>query len=119
VINFDLPNVAEQYVHRIGRTARAGASGIAVAFCAEDERAYLRGIEKLTRQKVAVTPLPANFLGEAEKIRRQRAAAAPALAADNDDERGMRQQHRRPRRPVARAVPWGDRPKRRAGGRGR
>ena len=43
VINFELPNVAEQYVHRIGRTARAGAAGIAIAFCAEDERAYLQG----------------------------------------------------------------------------
>ena len=43
VINFELPNVSEQYVHRIGRTARAGAAGIAIAFCAEDERAYLQG----------------------------------------------------------------------------
>jgi ATP-dependent RNA helicase RhlE len=47
VINFELPNVSEQYVHRIGRTARAGAAGVAIAFCAEDERAYLKGIEKL------------------------------------------------------------------------
>ena len=51
VINFELPNVAEQYVHRIGRTARAGAAGVAIAFCADDERAYLRDIEKLTRQQ--------------------------------------------------------------------
>jgi ATP-dependent RNA helicase RhlE len=58
VINFELPNVAEQYVHRIGRTARAGASGEALAFCAPDERAYLRDIEKLTRQKVEVVSLP-------------------------------------------------------------
>ena len=43
VINFELPNVAEQYVHRIGRTARAGAAGVAIAFCADDERAYLQG----------------------------------------------------------------------------
>ncbi len=40
VVNFELPNVAEQYVHRIGRTARAGNSGIAIAFCADDERPY-------------------------------------------------------------------------------
>ncbi len=61
VLNFDLPNVPDQYVHRIGRTARAGADGIAVAFCAPDERAYLKDIEKLTRQKVDVVPLPENF----------------------------------------------------------
>jgi len=54
VINFDLPNVPEQYVHRIGRTARAGARGIAISFCAPDERAYLRDIERLTKQAVPV-----------------------------------------------------------------
>jgi ATP-dependent RNA helicase RhlE len=54
VINFDLPNVPEQYVHRIGRTARAGAQGLAISFCAPDERAYLRDIEKLTKQPVPV-----------------------------------------------------------------
>jgi ATP-dependent RNA helicase RhlE len=53
VINFDLPNIPESYVHRIGRTARAGASGIAISFCGEDERDYLKDIEKLTRQKIA------------------------------------------------------------------
>lgn len=47
VVNFDLPNVPESYVHRIGRTARAGREGVAVSFCAPDERAYLRDIEKL------------------------------------------------------------------------
>lgn len=52
VINFDLPNVPEQYVHRIGRTARAGAGGMAISFCAPDERAYLRDIERLTKQAV-------------------------------------------------------------------
>ena len=49
VLNFDLPNVPEQYVHRIGRTARAGADGIAIAFCSNEERSYLRDIERLTR----------------------------------------------------------------------
>jgi ATP-dependent RNA helicase RhlE len=47
VINFDLPNVPETYVHRIGRTARAGASGVAMSFCDGDERAYLVDIERL------------------------------------------------------------------------
>ncbi len=54
VINFDLPNEPESYVHRIGRTARAGASGIAISFCDSEERAYLRDIEKTIRQRVFV-----------------------------------------------------------------
>ena len=74
VFNFELPNVAEQYVHRIGRTARAGATGIAISYCSEDERAYLRDIEKLTRQKIEVAPLPANFVAEAERISSTRVA---------------------------------------------
>ena len=54
VINFDLPNEPESYVHRIGRTARAGAAGVALSFCDAEEREYLRDIEKLTRQQIAV-----------------------------------------------------------------
>jgi superfamily II DNA/RNA helicase len=49
VINFDLPNIPESYVHRIGRTARAGADGVAISFCSHDELPYLRDIEKLIR----------------------------------------------------------------------
>src|SRR5688572_2672850 len=54
VVNYDLPNEPETYVHRIGRTARAGASGVAIAFCDKDERAYLRQIEKLIRATIEV-----------------------------------------------------------------
>ena len=54
VINFELPNVPESYVHRIGRTARAGRSGLAISFCDHTERAYLRDIEKLIRTRVTV-----------------------------------------------------------------
>ena len=54
VINFDLPNEPETYVHRIGRTARAGASGIAISFCDSGERINLRNIEKSIRQSVQV-----------------------------------------------------------------
>jgi ATP-dependent RNA helicase RhlE len=54
VINFDLPNEPESYVHRIGRTARAGAKGIAISFCDHEERGYLRDIEKVIRQSVPV-----------------------------------------------------------------
>jgi ATP-dependent RNA helicase RhlE len=54
VINYELPNMPESYVHRIGRTARAGASGVALSFCGPDERAYLRDIERLTRRPLTV-----------------------------------------------------------------
>jgi superfamily II DNA/RNA helicase len=52
VINFDLPNIPETYVHRIGRTARAGADGVAISFCSSDEAAFLRDIEKLIRMTI-------------------------------------------------------------------
>jgi ATP-dependent RNA helicase RhlE len=91
VINFELPNVCEQYVHRIGRTARAGAAGIAIAFCADDERAYLKGIEKLTRQQIEIVPLPANFIAEAGRIKATRIAPpAPSPQERRDEERGHR-----------------------------
>ncbi|TQD24385.1 DEAD/DEAH box helicase [Methanolobus vulcani] len=54
VINYDLPNISESYVHRIGRTARAGADGTAFSFCAADERDFLRDIEKLIRMEIEV-----------------------------------------------------------------
>lgn len=54
VINYDLPNEPESYVHRIGRTGRAGAEGTAYSFCAADERSFLRSIERLTRREIAV-----------------------------------------------------------------
>ena len=58
VINFDLPNVPETYVHRIGRTARAGAEGIAISFCDSSERGFLRDIEKLIGKRIS-GPAPA------------------------------------------------------------
>ena len=57
VINFELPNVPEDYVHRVGRTARAGAAGTAIAFCSDEERPYLRDIERRTRCSLRVIPL--------------------------------------------------------------
>ena len=120
VINFELPNVAEQYVHRIGRTARAGAAGIAIAYCAEDERSYLRDIEKLTKQKIAIAPLPENFLNEAARIRSAR-PAEPVRAARTDERREDRSRVRRPtsRRPNfgAAGAPKTNRARRRASGR--
>jgi ATP-dependent RNA helicase RhlE len=68
VVNYDLPNVAESYVHRIGRTGRAGASGRAISFCDREERPFLADIEKLIRQRITVAadhqpaaaPVPVN-----------------------------------------------------------
>ena len=61
VINFDMPNVSEQYVHRIGRTARAGASGISYSLVAPDERQFLRDVVKLTGVKPDVIALPEGY----------------------------------------------------------
>jgi len=58
VVNFDLPNIAESYVHRIGRTARAGASGSALSFCSPDERPFLVDIERLTGLRIPVSSHP-------------------------------------------------------------
>jgi superfamily II DNA/RNA helicase len=55
VINYDLPNIPESYVHRIGRTARAGATGVAISFCDGEERPFLRDIEKLIRMTIPAT----------------------------------------------------------------
>jgi ATP-dependent RNA helicase RhlE len=73
VVNYELPNVPEAYVHRIGRTARAGASGVAIAFCDASERSLLRDIERLTRQKLPVVGednLPAEEPKRAGQARR-------------------------------------------------
>jgi ATP-dependent RNA helicase RhlE len=101
VVNFDLPNVAEQYVHRIGRTARAGAAGVAIAYCSEDERSYLRDIEKLTKQKLDIAPLPQNFVGEAARIR----ASRPAEPVRQREE--VREDRNRVRRPRSRRPNFG------------
>ncbi len=68
VINFEMPNVAEQYVHRIGRTARAGREGIAISFVDGEERAYLKQIERLTRVQLEQRPLPEDFDAEKKKL---------------------------------------------------
>jgi ATP-dependent RNA helicase RhlE len=61
VVNYEIPNVPEQYVHRIGRTARAGAEGRAVSFVSREERAYLRDIEKTIRMAVPLEAPPEGF----------------------------------------------------------
>ena len=87
VINFDLPNEPESYVHRIGRTARAGAKGVAIAFCSPEERDYLRDIERLTRRPLLVEtaqPLP-------------RPAAEPPRQAARPQPKPQPRQSRNPR----------------------
>ncbi|MGN6570645.1 MAG: helicase-related protein, partial [Pseudolabrys sp.] len=79
VVNYDLPNVPESYVHRIGRTARAGRDGVAISFCDHEERGYLRDIERLIRMSIPATdrrtgkPVPAQ--AEAHGHRGQRNGA--------------------------------------------
>ncbi len=79
VVNFDLPNEPETYVHRIGRTGRAGASGSAVSFCDGEERAFLRDIERVTRQRIPVGTVPATLPA---------LTALPPSARDERDARG-------------------------------
>jgi ATP-dependent RNA helicase RhlE len=133
VVNFDLPDVPEQYVHRIGRTARAGADGIAVAFCSHDERGNLRDIERTTRQKIAVAPLPQGFAAAAEALKRLKPAAKPqpehrpATKSDRRNQgqqrqnRNERQGQRHPHRADGHTAhrPEGGQPKRKFRGRRR
>ena len=58
VLNYDLPNVPETYVHRIGRTGRAGAEGTALSFCDRNERPFLKDIEKLIRKHIPKAEVP-------------------------------------------------------------
>lgn len=82
VINYDIPNEPETYVHRIGRCGRAGEDGIAISICEPEENGYLRDIEKLTQQKIQIVednpypqterPMNAAEKKEAEKVKQRR-----------------------------------------------
>ncbi len=96
VINYELPNVPESYVHRIGRTARAGAEGIAISFCDASERSHLRSIERLIKRTLTV-------VGEAPGAY----APAPAKKGNGDGRRpsfASRKRRRRSRRSDRRAA---------------
>jgi ATP-dependent RNA helicase RhlE len=109
VINYDLPNEPESYVHRIGRTARAGASGIAFSFCDSEERAYLRDIEKLIRLRVpVVSDHPYVSTGEV--------SAQPQQNRPRPQQNGQRQQTNAPRQQNGQR---GNQPSRNGGGNGR
>lgn len=124
VINFDLPNVSEDYVHRIGRTGRAGASGLALSLVGREDEPYLKGIERLLKQTLKRVPLgsfqlPERVAAEVEKVRgprpqrkpqRSQSHAQPAAKSANGN---GPQAPRHPRQPGANA----GRP--RAGGNGR
>ena len=88
VINYELPNEPESYVHRIGRTARAGAGGTAFSFCDTSERPYLKAIEGLTRSPVAVVTHRHPQAEPASNGRRQEfSPAAPAFKQRRDGRR--------------------------------
>jgi ATP-dependent RNA helicase RhlE len=77
VVNYDLPHVSESYVHRIGRTARAGASGLAVSFCAHDEVKLLRAIEKLIKQDIPANAVDGTMMPKTEAAPKPRGANRP------------------------------------------
>ncbi|MGE5501369.1 MAG: DEAD/DEAH box helicase [Ignavibacteriales bacterium] len=104
VVQYELPNVPEAYVHRIGRTARAGATGIAIAFCGEEERTLLRDIQRVTRQTIPSWDRRNDrALGASEAALR---AAEPAQAAEKPrQQQQKRKAHGQPQpqhRPVHR-----------------
>jgi ATP-dependent RNA helicase RhlE len=140
VINYELPNVPEQYVHRIGRTARAGKDGIAIAFCAEDERAYLKDIRRNTDAEFDRLALPENFRAVVEgvgptkpapKQQRQRVRPKPKGGARKEMREGVGEDAQQPkksnpkRKHSSRAgrpntgKPYGGRQGHAGGGRGR
>jgi ATP-dependent RNA helicase RhlE len=99
VINFDIPNEPESYVHRIGRTARAGATGVALSLCDDSERPFLRDIEKLTRRRLAVV----------DHHRSQRARPAPVAAAAPPRQEAAQRPAAKAHRPYAQARRFGGR----------
>jgi superfamily II DNA/RNA helicase len=114
VVNFDLPNIPETYVHRIGRTGRAGASGIALSFCDGEEVAYLKDIQKLIGQLVPVVedhPFPADLTAP---------TLAPKPAQRNQQRPAQRQSQpqRKPQRTHQTEVPAPNPHKSRANGEG-
>ncbi|MEN3974920.1 DEAD/DEAH box helicase [Emcibacter sp. SYSU 3D8] len=113
VINFELPNEPESYVHRIGRTARAGAGGVAIAFCDPTERAYLKSIEKLTRVQLTVTGTPPREAGADQSDARPAREARPPRDARSEPGNtrnttaqpdARRNPNRRRRRPMRQAA---------------
>ena len=100
IFNYELPNVPEQYVHRIGRTARAGREGRAIALCAPDERAFLKDIERTIRMQLDQQALPANFrdlVGLTAKLIKSSPSAADPPREERDFNRSPGGRGRDPR----------------------
>jgi ATP-dependent RNA helicase RhlE len=101
VVNFDLPNVPETYVHRIGRTARAGASGAALSFCDAEERDYLRDIERLIRRPIEVVedhPHPLRVTSPTPASAGPPAASPPSRRRERQDRHDQHGRHGHGRR---------------------
>ena len=96
VVNFELPDVAESYVHRIGRTARAGAGGIAIAFCDSSERDSLKAIERLVKQ-----PLTTVGAGQRRMPENENASREGKERPNHHSRNGARPRHRRDARRAA------------------
>ena len=114
MINFEVPNVAESYVHRIGRTARAGAQGIAISLSDAEERSFIRDIEKLIAQPIPVNrehPFHSNEVENSRVMSSGKAKAA--IESQNRGGRGGgggRGGQQRRRRPGGGSASGGSRP---------
>lgn len=105
VINYELPNIPESYVHRIGRTGRAGASGVAFSFCEAEERAYLKDIQKLISKQIPVEE-DHPYVGNAHAVhvkteqprqQQQRRQQQPQRNQQQGQQQRQQQQQRPPR----------------------
>ena len=119
VFNYDLPEVPETYVHRIGRTARAGADGTAVSFCAPEEQEYLAGIEKLNRRKIPVVsghpwdgvPAPAKKEPPVRGKKPKAEAEAPAAQPEKPAKAARPARPKKEKTAAAKAEPMKSQPK--------
>ena len=119
VFNYDLPEVPETYVHRIGRTARAGADGTAISFCAPEEQEYLAGIEKLNRRKIPVVsghpwdgvPAPAKKEPPVRGKKPKAEAEAPAAQPEKPAKAAKPARPKKEKTAAAKAEPMKSQPK--------
>jgi ATP-dependent RNA helicase RhlE len=104
VINYEIPNIPETYVHRIGRTGRAGANGIALSFCDDEEKDYIKDIQKITGQTIPVNdahPYPMQPLSNQERILKELKnkphGQKPAPSSSEKQRAKRKQNHKRGR----------------------